>query len=79
MAEFGRKLMMGELDRTCIRGETYCLKNDPAVGYNIWETDSREEFESKFAEWKDYYTDADVQEVITPLQAMAILSGMMKK
>ena len=31
MAEFGQELRQGELDRSCIRGETYCLRNDPAA------------------------------------------------
>jgi len=42
MMEFGQKLQKGELDRSCIRGETHCLKNDPAVGYSIWEADNRD-------------------------------------
>ena len=49
MKEFGQKLQMNELDRSCIRGETYCLKDDPAVGFSIWEIDTTEEFETKFA------------------------------
>jgi hypothetical protein len=73
MAEFGQKLMTGELDRSCIRGETYCLKNDPAVGFSIWEAESKNEFDEKFAAWGNYYDDVEVNEVITPLQAMTIL------
>jgi hypothetical protein len=73
MAEFGQKLQKGELDRSCIRGETRCLKNDPAVGFSIWEADSKDEFETKFAPWRNYYDAVEVNEVITPLEAMTIL------
>jgi hypothetical protein len=73
MAEFGQKLQKGELDRSCIRGETHCLKNDPAVGFSIWEADSKNEFETIFAAWRNYYDAVEVNEVITPMEAMAIL------
>jgi len=73
MAEFGQKLQMGELDRSCIRGETHCLKSDPAVGFSIWEADSKNEFDARFAPWKYYYDDVEINEVITPLEAMARL------
>jgi len=73
MAEFGQKLQKGELDRSCIRGETYCLKNDPAIGFSIWEADSKTEFDTKFSQWRYYYDDVEVNEVITPLEAMTRL------
>ena len=73
MAEFGQKLQKGELDRSCIRGETHCLKNDPAVGFSIWEADSKNEFETKFAAWRNYYDAVEVNEVITPIEAMTQL------
>jgi len=74
MAEFGQKLLNGELDRSCIRGETHCLKNDPAIGFSIWEVDSKNEFDAKFAPWSNYYDEVEVNEVITPLEAMIRLS-----
>jgi hypothetical protein len=73
MAEFGEKLKRSELDRSCVRGETYCLKNDPAVGFSIWEADSKNEFETKFAPWRNYYDNTEVNEVITPMEAMTML------
>jgi hypothetical protein len=73
MAEFGQKLQSGELDRSCIRGETHCLKSDPAVGFSIWETDSKNEFDVKFAPWRTYYDAVEVNEVITPVEAMTRL------
>jgi hypothetical protein len=76
MAEFGQKLQQGALDRSCIRGETHCLKNDPAVGFSIWEAASVEEFEAKFAPWRMYYSEVEINEVITPLEAMGDLMRM---
>ena len=73
MAEFGQKLQKGELDRSCIRGETYCLKNAPAVGFSIWEAESKNEFDAKFTSWLDYYDKVEINEVITPLEAMSLL------
>ena len=73
LSEFAQKLQKDELDRSCIRGETYCLKSDPAVGFGIWEAYSRNEFETRFAPWRQYYDDVEVTQVITPLEAMASL------
>ena len=78
MTEFGEKLLKGELDRSCIRGATYCLKNDPAVGYSIWEADSRSEFNVKFNSWRNYYSEVDVDELITPIEAMSVLFGQLE-
>ena len=73
MGEFGQKLQKGDLDRSCIRGETYCIKNDPAVGYSIWETENRAEFDEKFSPWMPYYEKVEVDEVISPNEAMKFL------
>jgi hypothetical protein len=73
IAEFAQKLQKDELDRSCIRGETYCLKSDPAIGFSIWEAYSRNEFDTKFAPWRNYYDDVEVNQVITPLEAMVSL------
>ncbi len=79
MAEFVQKLQMGELDRSCIRGDTHCLKDDPAVGYSIWEAESRDELETVFAPWRKYYAAVEIKEVITPVQAMGVLFAQLKK
>ena len=73
MAEFEQKLQKDKLDRSCIRGETHCLKSDPAVGFSIWEAESKNEFDAKFAAWHSYYDDVEVNEVITPFEAMTML------
>ena len=78
MAEFGQKLLKGELDRSCIRGETHCLKNDPAVGFSIWEAESQNDFNTKFKPWQNYYSEVEIQEVITPMDAMSALFNQLK-
>jgi len=78
MAEFGQKLQKGELDRSCIRGETYCFKNDPAVGFSTWETASQSEFDSKFKPWRNYYSEVEIHEVISPMDAMSVLFDQLK-
>jgi hypothetical protein len=72
-AEFGRRLEAGELDRSAIRA-TYCLKEDPAVGFGIWEVADEAEFAPRFEAWRRYYESVEVREVVTPHQAMRLLS-----
>jgi hypothetical protein len=79
MPEFGQKLQKGELDRSSIRGETYCLRDDPAVGYSIWEAENKEIFEAKFTPWRHFYLDAEIQEVISPNEAMKLLLTKIQK
>lgn len=73
MLEFGKKLQKGELDRSCIRGETYCLKDDPSVGLSLWEAETKGEFEKNFNQWKPYYSNVEIKEVISPSEAMKLL------
>jgi hypothetical protein len=73
MPEFGQKLQKGELDRSGIPGETYCLRNDPAVGYSIWEAETKQSFEAKFTLWRPFYLEVEIQEVISPNEAMKLL------
>ncbi len=74
MAEFGQKLGSGALDRSGIRGETYCLADDPAVGFSIWEAASMEAFENLFKGWRPYYSETEVRPLITPNEAMRRLA-----
>jgi hypothetical protein len=78
MAEFGTMLQNGKLDRSCIRGETFCVKTDPAVGYSVWEAQNKEEFEGKFNPWRKYYLETEINEVVSPNEAMALLMAKMK-
>jgi hypothetical protein len=74
MAEMGARLQSGELDKSNLRS-TYCLRDDPAVGLNIWEADSEAEFNRVFAPHKEYYKEVyEVTPVITPLESMGTLS-----
>jgi hypothetical protein len=73
LGEFGQRLMKGDLDRSGIRGDTHCLKDDPAVGFSVWEASSRVEFDSKFRPWKEYYSEAEAFEIIPPMEAMIAL------
>jgi len=73
LAEFGQKLQKGELDRSLVRSETYCLKKDPAVGYSIWEAEDREAFDKVFSTWQNYYSETEILEVIGPNEAMRLL------
>jgi len=71
--EFASKLISGQLDRSAIIGETYCEKNDPAVGVSYWNVDDIQEFENMFSLWKQFYETYEIKEVITPKEAMFLL------
>ena len=70
LQEFAGKIMTGELDRSAILGETYCEKDNPAIGISYWEVDNMDEFESKMSGWKPYYEEIEVKEVIPAKNAM---------
>ncbi len=70
MAEFGRRLQTGALDRSAIRGETYCLAEDPAVGFSVWQAPDLEAFEAAFAAWRPFYSETEIRPLITPAEAM---------
>jgi len=67
---FGEILQNNGLDRSCIRGETFCLEEDPSIGYSIWEAESRKEFDEKFKNWEEFYSEKDIREIISPKEAM---------
>jgi hypothetical protein len=76
IGELGRALASGGLDRGAVRGETLCLRGDPAVGYSVWEVADRGEFERRFAAWRAFYAEAEAVEVISPQEAMqALMQG----
>ncbi|HPG39436.1 MAG TPA: hypothetical protein PLP19_00765 [bacterium] len=73
MPEMGRKLVSGELDKSCLKS-TFCIQNDPSVGLNIWEAASREEFERVFAPHRQFYAEVmEITPVIPPAQAQELL------
>jgi hypothetical protein len=70
---FGKALGKGELDRSSVVSKTYCYRDDPAVGFSIWEVGDLNEFEEKFKTWRQYYDEVNVREVITPEESMGML------
>jgi hypothetical protein len=73
MMEFGRMLQQGALDRSAVR-MTYCLQDDPTVGVGIWDVADEREFKKKFAPWREYYESVEIKPVVTPAEAMVMLS-----
>jgi hypothetical protein len=73
MKEFAKQLMKGHLDRSAIISETYCEKDDPSIGISFWQAKDMEEFERKFSQWKLYYENIEIKEVITAKEAMVKL------
>ena len=78
LAEFGQKLQAGAFSAHPL--STYCLKDDPSIGLNIWEAESREAFEKAFAPQREYYSAVmEVTPVITPQEAQRILMAQMTR
>ena len=75
LKEFAAALQKGHLDNTKVRGETWCLKEDPAVGYSVWDATDRQDFDMRFSPWREYYDHVEISEVISPRDAMAALFG----
>lgn len=74
LPDFGRALSGNALNRSLIRSETYCLRSDPASGFSVWEADSREHLDAVLAEWRPYYEEVEIVELITPAESMMILN-----
>jgi hypothetical protein len=79
MMEMGQKLQSGELDTSQLI-VTYCIKNDPTVGLNIWYADSQKNFEEVFAPHRIFYKEVmEIIPVITPMDSMKLILENMKK
>lgn len=79
LQELGEKLQKGELDTSNILS-TYCVKNDPTVGLNIWQAKDQKDFDKKFAPHKEYYAEViEITEVVRPEQAMQFIMKKMSK
>jgi len=73
LAELGQKLFSGELERSQTVS-AYCLKDDPEVGVNIWETENKDELNRLLAQYKPYFAEViEIQEIIKPMDAFVIL------
>ncbi len=75
LKQFAVALQKGELDNTRVRGETWCLRDEPSVGFSFWDTTNREDFDRRFNPWRAYYDKVEITEVITPKEAMVSLFG----
>lgn len=74
LTELGQKIQSGEFDAH--PKSTYCVKDDLAVGLNIWEADDLIDFESKFAPHREFYTDVyEVTPIVTANEAQKLLVG----
>ena len=53
---------------------SFCLKNDPSVGLNVWSADSIDDLNEKLLAHKKYYKEIiEISEVITPQESFKIL------
>lgn len=76
LAELGRKIQSGGFSTHPT--STYCLKDDPSVGLNIWEAADREDFERKFAPHREYYVAVyEVTPIIMAAEAQQLLVKQM--
>jgi hypothetical protein len=76
LAELGQKIQSGEFEAH--PQSTYCLKDDPSVGLNIWEAEDDEDFEREFAPHREYYAEVyEVTPVITAIEAQQLLVEQM--
>jgi hypothetical protein len=76
LAELGQKIQSGGFEFH--PRSTYCLKDDPSVGLNIWEAEDGEDFERKFAPQREYYAEVyEITPVITAIEAQKLLMEQM--
>jgi hypothetical protein len=72
LPEFGQKLKAGAISTHPL--STYCLKNDPSVGLNIWEAEDLASFEKAFTPHREFYSEImEVTPVILPEESMKLL------
>ena len=70
--EFGKKIANREFDNSSIKS-TYCLKDDPEVGYSIWEVKDEAEFEKKFNPYRPYHKEIEIFSVVLPAEAQKLI------
>jgi len=79
MMEMGQKLQSGELDTSQLI-MTYCIKDDPTVGLNIWYADSQRNFEDVFTPHRIFYKEVlEIIPVIKPMDSMKLIMENMRK
>ena len=73
LTEFGQKLFNNELQRNHVKF-SFCLKNDPEIGLNIWEAENRAELEKILLTYKPYFSEIiEIKELISPQESFTIL------
>ena len=73
LTEFGQKLFKNELQRNHVKF-SFCLKNDPEIGLNIWEAENRAELEKILLTYKPYFSEIiEIKELISPQESFTIL------
>ncbi len=73
LPEFGQKLFNNELHRNHVKF-SFCLKNHPEIGLNIWEAESRAELEKILLTYKPYFSEIiEIKDLITPQDSFAFL------
>lgn len=73
MVEFCQKLQSGMIDTSQII-LTYCIKDDPAIGFSFWQADSQSDFDEVFAQHKPYYKEIlEIIPVISPMDSMKLI------
>jgi hypothetical protein len=78
LAEFGQKLQAGALPTHPL--STYCLKENPSIGLNIWVADDEASFEKDFAPHREFYSEIiEISPVILPQESMKILMNQAAK
>lgn len=78
IAEFGRKIADREFDSSSTKW-TFCPKDDPTVGYSLWETADEAEFETKFGPYRPYYEEVAISEVVPPAEAQALIMQKLRQ
>lgn len=77
MAELGKKIQNGGFEAH--PQLTYCPKEDPSVGLNIWEAENPEDFERKFAPHRLFYQEVyEIIPVLTAAEAQQVLMRQME-
>jgi hypothetical protein len=77
LVELGQKMQRGEFKTHPM--STYCLKEDPSVGLNIWEAADLEDFKQKFAPHREYYSEVfEITPVLTAVEAQQVLMKQIK-
>lgn len=72
LSDFGQKLQNGSITTHPLL--TYCLKDDPSVGINIWEAEDKPGFEKAFSPHREFYSEIiEITPVITPQESMQAL------